>query len=248
MKAARAAGLEAFKRKDDFHYAPDVYGKTWFKLVNIRDLPEFGPMAAKTRDEGRTRLYFDRLYTHYQALKNASARFPDGLTVVEVGVFKGGTSMFMARCLQQFGCPSPRVYAIDTFEGHAAVDVNPQADDAAKHKAGKFSDTDFGAVRDYLSSIPFAKVIKGRIQDTFDQIEAGPIHVVHMDVDLYEPTVWMMPRFHERLPVGGIMVLDDYHQTSCPGIVKAAEEFLATHPGYFTWHEQAGQLVMLKTG
>jgi predicted O-methyltransferase YrrM len=245
-KLAHAAGMEAFKRQPDFHYAPDVYGKTWFKLVNIRELPVFGDMARRVRDEGRTRLYYDRLYTHYQAVQNAAKTFPDGLSVAEIGVFKGGTSMFMARLLQQLQVPNPRVYAIDTFEGHAAEDINPNADDATKHTAGKFNDTDYEAVRDYLAAIPFAKVIKGRIQDTYDQIDPGPLHVVHMDVDLYEPTAWMLPRFHERLPVGGVMVLDDFHQTSCPGIVKAAEDFLAEHPQYFTWHDTAGQLVMVK--
>jgi hypothetical protein len=238
--------MEAFKRQPDFHYAPDVYGKTWFKTVSIRDLNPFASLAEKTRAEGRTRLYYDRLYSHFQAIQQLAKTFPDGLTVAEIGVFKGGTTMFMARCLQEFGLPNPHLYAVDTFEGHAAEDVNPSADDATRHKAGKFSDTDYESVRDYLAPVPYAKVIKGRIQDAYGQIPDPVIHLVHMDVDLYEPTAWMLPRFHERIPVGGIIILDDYHQTSCPGIVRAAEEFLSTHPGYLPWHITSGQLLMVK--
>jgi len=48
---------------------------------------------------------------------------------------------------------------------------------------------------------------------------------VHIDVDLYQPTLAALEYFYPRLAAGGIIVCDDYGSLSFPGAYKAVEEF-----------------------
>jgi Macrocin-O-methyltransferase (TylF) len=51
--------------------------------------------------------------------------------------------------------------------------------------------------------------------------------LVHIDVDLYEPTRAALEFFHPRLSPGAVMICDDYGFASCPGARKAVDEYLA---------------------
>ena len=64
--------------------------------------------------------------------------------------------------------------------------------------------------------------------------ELGLVHGkgnhVHVDVDLYEPTLASLAFFYPRMNPGGVMVCDDYGFTTCPGATKAVDEFLHDKP------------------
>jgi hypothetical protein len=53
---------------------------------------------------------------------------------------------------------------------------------------------------------------------------------VHVDVDLYQPTLDSMEFFCPRLNNGGILLCDDYVSSLCPGAIRAIDEFLADQP------------------
>jgi hypothetical protein len=51
------------------------------------------------------------------------------------------------------------------------------------------------------------------------------------------------------MPPGGAIVVDDYEARKCPGIKRAAEEFLAeTDAGFQAWNPLTEQLVLVKMG
>ncbi|HEX3704868.1 MAG TPA: TylF/MycF/NovP-related O-methyltransferase, partial [Vicinamibacterales bacterium] len=50
--------------------------------------------------------------------------------------------------------------------------------------------------------------------------------LLHIDVDLYEPTRDSIAFLYERMNPGGIVVCDDYGFMTCPGATKAIDEFL----------------------
>jgi len=54
--------------------------------------------------------------------------------------------------------------------------------------------------------------------------------MVHIDVDLYEPTRAAFEFFHPRMAPGGVMVCDDYGFASCPGARKAVDEYFEGKP------------------
>lgn len=241
-----------FTPKVDHHYVPDIYGRSASKMVDIRWDKEFKAMADEARKNGRTLLYYDRLHTLYQAIRNIARNKPaqdQKIRILEVGVYKGGGSYFMARCANHLFVQNITIeqFAVDTFGGHDAKDIPKGADGV--HTPGLFSDTSFESVRDYLGAFPFVKTIKARIQDATDVTSDKGFHLIHLDTDIYEPTIYVLNTYAEKLAPYGILVLDDYGFTTCPGIEKAVTEFLDNHPGAFTRFElPTGQGILVKTG
>jgi hypothetical protein len=229
----------------DHHHVLDYYGRSSSKQTDIRSLPGFGPLATKVIRQGRTYLYYDRLFTIFQALTNCQ-RIDSPLNLVEVGVYQGGTSYFIAAASQTLDLSGTHLYCFDTFEGHSALDIDESKD--PYHRAGHFDDTEYERVKKYLGEFRNVDVIKGRFQETCQILEGKPLHVAHLDVDIYGPTIFGLNFFDERLAVGGVVVVDDYGFTSCPGAKAAVDEFVNDRPDYFFMELLTGQAVLVKKG
>lgn len=245
QSAFRIVRLDLFPYKLKHHYVPDIYGHAAFKQVPINELPEFGTLATKVIQERRSTLYYDRLHVIYQALVNLKARFDSTgpLNSVEVGVYKGGTSYFIASASKHLGLQVNH-HCFDTFEGHAAQDITSLVD--TDHLPAMFSDTQYESVKGYLGGFENVHVFKGRFQDTCNELQDKKIHFVHFDVDIYDPTVFGLHFFDSRLANGGVIVVDDYGFTTCPGVKKAVDEFVAATPGYFSLSLLTGQYLLVK--
>jgi len=235
--------LDVFLMRPNYHYVPDFYGHTAFKHVDIRSLPVFGDLAKAIIEQGSTSLYFDRLYIIFQAIRNISHLQPNrqGLILAEVGVYKGGTSKFIVSVAHSFSIPF-RLYGFDTFEGHTGIDIS---DIDGDHVPSLFGDTSLEAVSAYLDD-PSITLYKGRFQDTCTKFEQTIFHFVHLDVDLYEPTMQALKFFADRMAQGGIILVDDYGFSTCLGIEKAVWEFLATRSDFLSFHVLSGQMILIK--
>lgn len=239
-------GLTVFVKKDGRHYVPDYFGKSAHKQLDIRTLPVFGEIAGRVIQEKRASLYYDRLFTVFQILSNWHIRLKQSdetLYTAEVGVYKGGTSYFMASVAKQLGMPI-RHFCFDTFEGHAAEDINLSVE--TSHFPHAFNDTSFDSVKDYLKYFENVSVHKGRIQDTAHILKDSFMHFVHLDMDIYEPTLFALQFFTDRMVHGGVILLDDYGFETCPGIERAANEFLSVNKNYFGIALLSGQYILVK--
>ncbi|MEW6083519.1 MAG: TylF/MycF/NovP-related O-methyltransferase [Chloroflexota bacterium] len=245
--AFRAVGLDLFPYKPTHHYVPDIYGHAAFKQIPLNEERVFENLAAPVIRSKRSSLYYDRLHVIFQALAHLKAQFKahENLNLVEVGVYKGGTSYFIASVVKHFKLQATH-HAFDTFEGHAAQDIVSSVDTA--HLPAMFNDTEFEAVKNYLGEFENVLVFKGRFQDTSHELTQKKIQFVHFDVDIYEPTVFGLQFFHERLSSGGVIIVDDYGFTTCPGVKKAVDEFVAVTPGYFSLSLLTGQFLLVKLG
>lgn len=241
----RFFGIDAYPRKTDYHYVPDIYGHAAYKQIPLNKIPDFGELASRVIQGKRSTLYYDRLHTIYQSLAYLKSRFEpsEALNLVEVGVYKGGTSYFIASVVKRLELQATH-HAFDTFEGHAAQDINSSIDTA--HLPAMFSNTEFETVKKYLGEFENVLVFKGRFQDMAHELEQKKIHFVHFDVDIYDPTIFGLNFFHERLAPGGVIVVDDYGFTTCPGVKKAVDEFVAATPGYFSLSLLTGQYLLVK--
>jgi hypothetical protein len=242
----RLIGIDAFFRKPDHHYVPDYFGKSSHKQLDIRTLPIFGKMAGKVIQDGRATLYYDRLFTIFQIVSNLNVRAKqDGQVVqtVEVGVYKGGTSYFVASLAEKLDMQIHH-HCFDTFEGHAAEDINKTIE--IGHKPTNFNDTSFDSVTEYLKRFTNVEIYKGRIQDTARAIQDVPMHFVHLDMDIYEPTIFALKFFDERMIKGGVILLDDYGFATCPGIERAVNEFMAYSQNYFGIALISGQYLLVR--
>lgn len=204
---------------------------------------QFLMVANDPRVHEKTMLGQDRLYIIWQALLNTRLiKFP----TMEVGVFKGGTSAFIALASEKILGISKAHYAIDTFSGHMEGDVTKED----VHTVGLFSDNSFNETRSFLSTVSNQILVRaGRIHEVNEEIESLSFSFVHLDVDIYKPTREYLNFIKSRLVIGGIVIIDDYLAPKCPGIYKAVSEFLAYHPGRFhVWTQPTEQIILTRIG
>ncbi len=238
----RLTGLVVHRYRPDYHYCPVVYGSNFAKKVDIRTIDGFRDIAEAVILGGKTSLYYDRLYILYQALLNVRKLSPDSANLAEVGVFRGGSSYFMAAVANQAFEPKPHVYGFDTFAGHSAADITAGLD--RNHRPGGFKETSYEAVNAYLSAFDNVTLYEGRFQDTCVHVAERTFAFVHIDVDIYRATPDALVFFGRRMLAGGIIVVDDYGFTTCPGARQAVDEFTVAHPLFHKLHLDTGQCLL----
>lgn len=245
---ARKGGVDLFLLKENYHYVPDIYGKSSSKMFDIRDDNFFREAASKVIREKKTLLYYDRLHVIYQSLHNIHNQFineEETLNIVEVGVYKGGGSYFISSLIKELFTTKVNLYCVDTFEGHSKIDLKDSNHDV--HCPSWFSDTTFENVKSYLKDFAFVQVIKNRIQDCEELFEGKNIHFAHLDVDLYHPMLFSLKYFSKKLQPGGIILVDDFGFVTCPGVRKAVSEFMENnHSIFYKFELSTGQCLLVK--
>jgi hypothetical protein len=86
---------------------------------------------------------------------------------------------------------------------------------------------------------------KGWIPARFAEVGDRRFALVHIDVDLYQPTRDTLEFFYERVSPGGVIVCDDYGSALCPGARKAMDEFMSDKPESL-FHVPTGQSLVVK--
>jgi len=139
----------------------------------------------------------------------------------ECGVYRGGTARLLALVLSQ-DLRTLRLF--DTFEG-----MPPTSPNRDWHRAGDFSDTSSQSVSNLVA---YANAVyhKGRIPETFRNLDAMEIALAHVDVDLYQSVLDCCSFIYPRLLSGGSLVFDDYGWPTCAGAKAAVDEFFRDKP------------------
>lgn len=137
--------------------------------------------------------------------------------IAEVGVYRGGTAMLLARVTENSG---KEIHLFDTFSGMPPVD--PEKD---LHACGDFGDTSVNEVKKYLSEVGHVRFFPGFFPDTAVSLSDKTFSLVHVDADIYQSVKDCLEFFYPRLTPGGIMVCDDYGFPTCPGARLAVDGF-----------------------
>jgi len=156
---------------------------------------------------------WDRAYLLDQL---ASAVFGFAGSTAECGSYKGLSSFIICRRTQ----PGGTHHIFDSFEGLSRPDP---ADGTA------WSEGDMAIGEDEVldNLIGFdVRAHKGWIPERFSDVDDEKFVLVHIDVDLYQPTYESLKFFYDRVVRGGLIVCDDYGFRSCPGARRAVDEFL----------------------
>lgn len=197
----------------------------------------------------RTLLRQDRLWMLWQGARNAASL---ELPAAEIGSYRGGSAFFLATAFAEALGRELPFEVIDTFGGLTYGDFSaqdwpegrpPEVLDAA---AQSFADTSRDDVAMYLSPFELVTVHAGDIADVAPRLPHERYGFVHVDVDLYEPAVACLEYFGPKLAIGGVLVLDDYEAPKCPGIRRAAEEFLTGRSGFQAWNPHTEQLILTR--
>ena len=172
---------------------------------------------------------FSKFITHLDLFRKSSKLRGE---IVECGVFKGNSLMrwIKFRALLENSL-SRKIYGFDTFgefpEATISEDVS-QRDKFIK-EAGHSSVTkkEFYGYLQKLNLSENVFLVEGDILKTVPEFLKNNkqlrISLLHIDVDLYEPTKICLENFFPNVVSGGVIILDDYG--AFPGANKAIEEF-----------------------
>ncbi|KJS40452.1 MAG: methyltransferase [Roseovarius sp. BRH_c41] len=194
-------------------------------LIWLTD-PEF--IAARDMAEARgiEGIPYDRCFTLL-----TSARMVRGIegNFAECGARYGKSSLFL---LTGAGMQSTkRLHIFDSFQGLS----EPSDADVQSGGKSEWSKGDLAVPEDIVHQNLSAfgdrvDLHKGWIPDRFNDVADQQFSLVHVDVDLYEPTLASVEFFYPRVKPGGVILCDDYGSGDCPGAKKAIDEFFADKP------------------
>jgi hypothetical protein len=160
---------------------------------------------------------------------------------VECGVWKGGSAGIMGMALEKFDADHHRkLHLFDSFEGlpePSELDGEGAAIYSGGVSSGKLEsvhqcEAGIDEVKNFLFnhlSLAEERLIfhQGWFQDTLPLLKEHPskIALLRLDGDWYESTKVCLDYLYDRVPKGGVIILDDYF--CWEGCKKAADEFRA---------------------
>ena len=176
--------------------------------------------------------YPNTLIHIYQCLKSAARLNLDGI-VVEFGMFKGGTTMFVSRIIERLGMSWP-VYGFDTFAGFP-----PRRSPLDMYAHPDCIFTDLDSVKRYLEGRN-VEIVVGDIYETYMQLENKNIILCFFDTDNYSSSAKVLELIKEQIVVGGAIVFD--HFTGVDRFrytlgERLAGKILLDDPRYFHLHD-----------
>ena len=170
----------------------------------------------------------DRKYTLDQLLK--LVQHLDG-DLAECGAYRGFSAYRLCLAARN---SSKLVHLFDSFAGLSA----PGPWDGDYWTAGGLRSSEV-ALQETLAEFDNYRIYRGWIPERFGEVSDRRFSFVHIDVDLYQPTRESLEFFYPRTPRQGIILMDDYGFSTCPGAKHAVDEFFAN---------KSEPVVMLTTG
>jgi hypothetical protein len=157
-------------------------------------------------------------YAHYTA--------PLAGSWIECGVFRGMTALMLAqvRAGQTAGWQGEGLVLVDSFEGLSPAVAEDGVRAKAHVQSGAFK-VDYAAVKAVFNAWPGIEWRRGWIPSSLNGLEQRQWSLVHLDVDLYEPTLACIQRIYPNLIPGGVIINDDYGSDLFPGARRAWDEY-----------------------
>ncbi len=147
----------------------------------------------------------------------------------ECGCWRGHSSYFISKLINQYN-KQIKFHIFDSFEGLSENSKNNSELNKLDNKkinkiSTQFSSNENFVKNEVLGEFNFVEIYKGWIPDRFHMVKNKKFSLVHIDVDLYEPTLQSLKFFYPRLLNGGIIICDDYNSKIFNGSKKAWDEF-----------------------
>lgn len=162
-------------------------------------------------------------------------------SIIDLGVSSGQSLMTWAQ-LSAIYEPinyTRQIIGFDTFEGIPKItDKDKTGKSPSEHlKEGGFAFSDIDSLKNaikvfdknrFLSHIPKIELIKGDITKTLPQYLEQNQHLVvsllHIDVDVYDPTFTALKNLLPKMPKGSVIVFDEINQVPYPGETRAVSD------------------------
>ena len=214
----------------------------WIYADHERGLLSGMPMEEEARLEGREWPGFAHTMVGLARLENIQFcvetvlrdRIPGDL--LEAGVWRGGSTIFMRAILQAWQIRDRLVWIVDSFEGVPAPNTEKYPQDAGMflHKLNQL------AIGMHQVQANFARYglldgqcrfLKGWFRSVLPGSAIPTLAVLRVDGDLYESTLDVLTHLYPRLSCGGFVIVDDYHAIAA--CRQAVTDYRAAHG--ITW-------------
>jgi len=194
------------------------------------------PFDEATRRDGRDWPFFGYTMVGLRRLENVRFCVEDVLArrvpgdLLEAGVWRGGTAIFMRAVLKCHGVNDRIVWLADSFEGMPKPNTEAYGADAGDDLSHlnylgvsldqvKANLARFGLLDDQV------RFLKGWFRDTLPGAPIERLAVLRLDADLYDSTLDALRALYHRVSPGGYVIVDDYQSwRSCR---KAVTDFRA---------------------
>jgi O-methyltransferase len=161
----------------------------------------------------------ERLYALDQLVKQALTVPGD---TAECGVWHGAASHMIMR---QTAGTGRLHHMFDSWEGIS--EPGPTDGSYLQDRGKHHLSIDESVARKNLEQFSHGRFYRGWIPTRFEEVSDRRFCLVHLDVDLYDPTMATLEFFYPRMNAGGLMICDDSGLSKCPGARLAMEEFFA---------------------
>ena len=147
---------------------------------------------------------------------------------VEAGCWKGHSSYLISKLISNHN-KNIKLHIFDSFEGLSKPSMGDE-------QLNKFKPKEIDNIRVQFSSNE--DFVKNGVLRNFK--------FVHVDVDLYEPTLKTLEFFFPRLIDGGIIACDDYNSKAFDGSKKAWDQYFSNKKVKFNFSPAMGGSFIVK--
>ncbi len=145
--------------------------------------------------------------------------------LIETGVWRGGSSIFMRAILKAYGDTSRKVWLADSFRGLPPPDPARYPVDegdtlwkyselAIPMEQVKANFSRYGLLDDQVAFLP------GWFRDTLPTAPIERLAVLRLDGDLYESTMEALVALYPKVSAGGFVIVDDYGLPTCRAAIE----------------------------
>lgn len=151
--------------------------------------------------------------------------------LIETGIWRGGTTIFMRGVLAAYGITDRRVWAADSFQGVPPPTHREDAGYDISAKTLPVLAVGLQQVRELFQRYGLLDeqtvFLEGWFRDTLAKAPIETLAVLRLDGDLYESTMDALNPLYAKVASGGFIIVDDY--VAVPQCARAITDFRAAH-------------------
>jgi hypothetical protein len=155
--------------------------------------------------------------------------------LIETGVWRGGTTIFMRAVLAAYDVQDRTVFVADSFEGLPKPDPERFPIEAKIH-AGQVVKEVYNNLAVGIEEVKenFRRFgllddqvvfLKGWFKDTLPTAPIEKLAVLRLDGDYYESTMDALTNLYDKVSLGGYVIVDDYGEDEWTYCRKAVNDF-----------------------
>lgn len=196
-----------------------------------------GPFQPELREDGRdwpptaeTMIGLRRLDNTQSCIQDVVR---DGVAgdLIETGVWRGGSAIFMRAVLAALGDTSRTVWVADSFAGLPPPDPANPADEGDLHWTQPFLAVSLEEVKANFARYGLlddqVRFLPGWFGQTLPTADIERLAVLRVDCDMYSSTMDVLRALYPKVAAGGYVIIDDYG--AVPACRTAVDEYRDRH-------------------